>query len=108
MRRGFSLIEVLVAALLLLLVLVVVLTPITRSRASLNAAQNRLQALQLADLLLHQVYAPAQGQATIAQRAYLYNLQCNQVETDLYRVDLEIRWDQTSLHQQTYLYGVEP
>lgn len=107
MRRGFSLIEVLVAALLLFFVLVVVIAPIARSRASVAAAQTRLEAMRLADELIARGRSSFHGEAVRGPRTYLYDLEFHPLEPGLNRVHLEIRWEtDRKLVQETYLYGV--
>lgn len=102
MRRGFSLLEVLVATSLLGLALAVIITPLARSRISARHAQGRAGALHLADDLLRMAVA-CQGEQTVLGRRYLYEV--TRAPGALIRVDVRVRWAEGELRQQAYVYG---
>lgn len=108
-RRGFSLLEVLVAGALLSLALAVVLAPLQGARDSSGHAQSRLDAVRLAQQLVQEVRVrPAVGSRRGESARMLYDVRVTPAETGLTRVDVEVRWgDDRSLSHQTLLYGLD-
>lgn len=108
-RAGFSLLEILVAGALLTLALTVVLAPLHRARDSSLHAQSRLDALRLAEDLVQQVRVSQRAANWSGQtERIVYHVRSTSVESGLTLVEVELRWDDKRLAQQTYVYGLQP
>jgi type II secretory pathway pseudopilin PulG len=108
-RAGFSLLEILMAGALLTLALTMVLAPLQRARVSSGHAQSRLDALRLAEDLVQQVRLSQRAGSWRGQTdRIVYDVRSSPVETDLTRVDVELRWEDKRLARQTFIYGLRP